>query len=148
MYGQYLHDGLGAMPGARYAGESLRIPKPTPITGTAQGGTLTALYGLSPRIPPLVFGRTPTWEVEGHQVDPFYDVRGNSGLGQVGSQGPGTPMDYFKRPQGTKLQSSPASSSSEAPALEAPAGMLERLGNPLLLAAAIAGVYFFLLRRK
>lgn len=142
MYGQYLHDGLGAIPGARYAGESLRIPKPSPVTGTAQGGTLTALYGLSPRIPPLVFGRTPTWEVEGHQVDPFYDVRGNSGLGQVSSQGPGTSMDRFNRPAGVKLTSSKAS--SEAPAVEAPARFDF---SPFILAAVAAGAYFFFSRR-
>lgn len=142
MYGQYLHDGLGAIPGARYAGESLKIPKPSPVTGTAQGGTLTALYGLSPRIPPLIFGRTPTWEVEGHQVDPFYDVRGNSGLGQVGSQGPGTPMDVFKRPQGTKLPGS-APSPEPAPAAEAPSRDL----SPFILAALAAGAYFFFFRR-
>lgn len=81
-YGGYLHSGLAAIPGARYAADALKTPERVGFTGTAQGGTLRALYGQAPRMKTKVYGEIPLEEIEGHQVDPLYDVRG-SGLGQV-----------------------------------------------------------------
>ena len=79
--GGYLHSGLSGISGERYAADDLRVPERTGLTQTAQGGTTRALYGPSPRLS-KVYGQIPLEEIEGHQVDPFYDVRG-TGLGQV-----------------------------------------------------------------
>lgn len=79
--GGYLHSGLSGIAGERYAADDLRVPERTGLTQTAQGGTTRALYGPSPRLS-KVYGQIPLEEIEGHQVDPFYDVRG-TGLGQV-----------------------------------------------------------------
>ena len=81
-YGGYLDSGLAAIPGARYAADALKVPEPMPFTQTAHGGTLRTLYDAPPRIPTKVYGEMSLHEIEGHQVDPFYDVRGG-GLGQV-----------------------------------------------------------------
>lgn len=81
-YGGYLDSGLAAIPGARYAADPLRVPQPSPFTQTAHGGTLRTLYGAPPRMRTKIYGEIPVHEIEGHQVDPFYDVRGG-GLGQV-----------------------------------------------------------------
>lgn len=82
MYGGYLPSGLSGIAGERYAADDLRAPPPFPITDTAQGGTLRQLYGGAPRMKTRIYGEIPLEEIEGHQVDPFYDVRGG-GLGQV-----------------------------------------------------------------
>lgn len=79
--GGYLYSGLAGIAGERYAADSLRAPETTGLTQTARGGTTRALYGPTPRIT-KVYGDIPPEEIEGHQVDPFYDVRGG-GLGQV-----------------------------------------------------------------
>jgi len=79
--GGYLHSGLSGIAGERYAADDLRVPERTGLTQTAQGGTTRALYD-APRIRTKVYGKIPFEEIEGHQVDPFYDVRGG-GLGQV-----------------------------------------------------------------
>ncbi len=82
MYGGHLHSGLSGIAGERYAAADLMTPTPTPFTQTSRGGTLRALYGGAPRMPTMVYGEIPLEEIEGHQVDPFYDVRGG-GLGRV-----------------------------------------------------------------
>ncbi len=66
--------------GPRYAGQALKIPRNMGFTGSAEGGTIRQLYGRYQRIPYKVFGSIPMWQIEGQQVDPFYDVR-SSGLG-------------------------------------------------------------------
>ena len=80
-YGGYLDYGLSAIAGERYAADDLKVPIPTPLTQTSHGGTIRALYS-NPRMPTKIYGEIPVEEIEGHQVDPFYDVRGG-GLGQV-----------------------------------------------------------------
>lgn len=82
MYGGHLHSGLAGIAGERYAADALRMPASSPFTQASRGGTLRALYGEAPRMPTLVYGEIPLEEIEGHQVDPFYDVRGG-GLGRV-----------------------------------------------------------------
>lgn len=153
MYGEYLHDGLGAMPGPRYAGESLRIPKPSPFTGTAQGGTINALFGFSPKIPQLLFGRTPLWEVEGQQVDQFYDVRGNTGLGQVGlAYERPMPGGSWGGSRPALAASAPAAAGASAPTAAPVAEVLGPvagiLSNPLLLVAVALGAYAFMTKGR
>ncbi len=81
--GGYLYSGLAGIAGERYAADSLRAPEKAGLTQTARGGTTRALYGPTPQLS-KVYGKIPFEEIEGHQVDPFYDVRG-TGLGQMPS---------------------------------------------------------------
>lgn len=79
--GGYLHSGLAGIAGERYAADSLRAPETVGLTQTARGGTTRAMYGPPPTLN-KVYGQVALEEIEGHQVDPYYDVRG-SGLGRV-----------------------------------------------------------------
>lgn len=84
MYGVMGESGLAGrmIAGPKYSAQALRVPVNQGFTGTAQGGTVRQLWGFYQRQPYRVYGRVPMWQVEGQQVDPFYDVRG-SGLGYL-----------------------------------------------------------------
>lgn len=73
---------------ARYVAER-PTPRPSPdrtTTSTAPTTQLAralAMAGLSPKSPDRLWGALPVEEIEGHDVDPAYDVREVEGLGRA-----------------------------------------------------------------
>lgn len=127
--GGYLDSGLAGIAGERYAADRLRVPEKVAITQTAHGGTTRALYGPPPKLS-KVYGQVALEEIEGHQVDPYYDVRG-SGLGQVSTLTRRNVTAYVPAP--SSVEALPSEKTPESP--------------PALLFAGLAFVVWRMLKK-
>ena len=136
--------------GPRYAGQALKIPRNMGFTGSAEGGTIRQLYGRYQRIPYKVFGSIPMWQVEGQQVDPFYDVR-SSGLGFMRvvnrPEGQGDDLRIMRPWRQYTFGGDPKTIAEGGPELEAGGGDAFDFGR--MVVPLVAGVVlFYMMGRK